>query len=114
MTSVVSPNVQIMATPVPFSGSASSWATIGTDTPKSGVVACWPKSGWKRSSSGWATTATHAGSSSGRVVSISSGAPSGPVKTSLWYAPGSSLSVSSACATDVFMSTSHSVGDSAR
>ena len=31
VTSVVSPNVQIIATPVPFSGSASSWATIGTD-----------------------------------------------------------------------------------
>ena len=29
MTSVVSPNVQIIAMPDPFSGSASSWATIG-------------------------------------------------------------------------------------
>ncbi len=38
VTSVVSPNVQIIATPVPFSGSASAWATKGTDTPKSGVV----------------------------------------------------------------------------
>ena len=39
MTSVVSPNVQIMAMPEPFSGSASSWATTGTSTPNSGVVA---------------------------------------------------------------------------
>ena len=37
-TSVVSPKVQIMAMPVPFSGSASSWARIGTSTPKSGVT----------------------------------------------------------------------------
>ena len=37
ITSVTSPNVQIMAMPDPFSGSASGWATIGTSTPKSGV-----------------------------------------------------------------------------
>ena len=37
ITSVVSPNVQIMAMPEPFSGSASSWATTGTSTLKSGV-----------------------------------------------------------------------------
>ena len=36
-TSVLSPKVQIIATPVPFSGSASGWATTGTGTPKSGV-----------------------------------------------------------------------------
>ena len=38
MTSVTSPNVQIIATPVPFSGSASAWARIGTRTPNSGVT----------------------------------------------------------------------------
>src|SRR6478609_920651 len=36
-TSVVSPNVQIIAMPEPFSGSASGCATTGTGTPKSGV-----------------------------------------------------------------------------
>src|SRR4029453_1469459 len=35
VTSVISPNVQIMAIPVPFSGSASSCATTGTGTPNS-------------------------------------------------------------------------------
>ena len=59
-------------------GSASSWARIGTSTPNSGVVAVRPNSGWYRSSSGWATTATQAGSSSGRVVSIHRSSPSGP------------------------------------
>ena len=37
-TSVVSPKVQIMAMPEPFSGSASSWARTGTRTPNSGVT----------------------------------------------------------------------------
>ena len=45
MTSVVSPNVQIIAMPDPFSGSASSWATTGTSTSKSGVRTFVPKSG---------------------------------------------------------------------
>ena len=36
-TSVVSPKVQIMAIPEPFSGSASSWASTGTRTPNRGV-----------------------------------------------------------------------------
>ena len=81
----MAPNVQIMAMPVPLSGWASSWATIGTSTPKSGVIAVVPNSGWNRSSSGWATMATHAGSSSGRVVSIHTGSPvSTDVKASLW------------------------------
>ena len=84
VTSVVSPKVQIMAMPVPLSGAASSWATIGTSTPNSGVRADFPNSGWKRSSSGWATRATQAGSSSGRVVSIQIAWPSGPSKRILW------------------------------
>ena len=42
-TSVVSPNVQIMAMPEPFSGSASSWASTGTSTPNSGVCTAVPK-----------------------------------------------------------------------
>ncbi len=37
-TSVVSPNVQIIAMPEPFSGSASGCASTGTVTPNSGVV----------------------------------------------------------------------------
>ena len=37
---------QIMATPEPFSGSANSWASIGTSTPKIGVTAYVPKSDW--------------------------------------------------------------------
>ena len=45
MTSVTSPNVQIIATPVPFSGSASACARIGTRTPKSGVTTSVPNSG---------------------------------------------------------------------
>ena len=45
-TSVVSPKVQIMAMPLPFSGSASSWASTGTFTPNSGVVTSVPNSGW--------------------------------------------------------------------
>ena len=44
-TSVVSPNVQIIAMPDPFSGSASSWATTGTRTLNSGVVTSVPISG---------------------------------------------------------------------
>jgi hypothetical protein len=42
----VSPNVQIIAMPVPLSGSASGWATTGTSTPKSGVSTVVPNSGW--------------------------------------------------------------------
>jgi hypothetical protein len=42
---VVSPKVQIMAMPDPFSGSASSWARIGTRAPNSAVRADEPKSG---------------------------------------------------------------------
>ncbi len=45
VTSVVSPNVQIMAMPVPLSGCASSWATIGTSTPYRGVRTVVPKCG---------------------------------------------------------------------
>ena len=37
-TSVVSPKVQTMAIPDPFSGSASSWAMTGTRTPNRGVT----------------------------------------------------------------------------
>ena len=73
VTSVMSPNVQIIAMPLPFSGSASACARTGTGTPNSGVVTSVPKSGLYRSSSGCATSATQAGISSGRVVSISIG-----------------------------------------
>ncbi len=46
VTSVVSPNVQTMAMPVPLSGWASGWATTGTSTSKSGVRTVVPNSGW--------------------------------------------------------------------
>ena len=46
VTSVVSPNVQIIAMPEPFSGSARWWATTGTSTSKIGVRTVVPKSGW--------------------------------------------------------------------
>ena len=45
MMSVVSPNVQIIAMPVPLSGSASRCARTGTPTPNSGVVTVVPNSG---------------------------------------------------------------------
>ena len=45
ITSVRSPNVQIMATPVPFSGSASSWARMGTSTSNNGVRTVVPNKG---------------------------------------------------------------------
>ncbi len=60
-TSVVSPKVQIIAMPEPFSGSASGCARTGTGTPNNGVVTCWSNRDWYRSSSGCATSATHAG-----------------------------------------------------
>ncbi len=46
VTSVMSPKVQIIAMPLPFSGSASACASTGTRTPKSGVTTSVPKSGW--------------------------------------------------------------------
>ena len=42
-TSVTSPKVQIIAMPVPLSGSARGWARTGTSTPKSGVCTVAPK-----------------------------------------------------------------------
>jgi hypothetical protein len=44
VTSVVSPNVQIIAAPVPFSGSARRCATTGTPTPNTGVRTVVPTS----------------------------------------------------------------------
>ena len=46
VTSVTSPNVQIIAIPLPFAGSANAWDRTGTETPNSGVITCCPKSGW--------------------------------------------------------------------
>ena len=80
VTSVRSPNVQIIAMPVPFAGSASGCARTGTGTSKSGVITSVSNSGSYRSSSGWATSATHAGSSSDRVVSISTNTPGAPAR----------------------------------
>ena len=99
--------------PVPLAGSASGCARTGTSTPNTGVRTAAPTRSAYRSSSGWQTSATHAGSSSGRVVSISTSRPSGPVNRSRWYAPGRSRSSSSACATAVPYPTSHRVGASA-
>ena len=45
VTSVVSPNVQIIAMPLPFSGSASAWALTGTRAPNSGVITSVPNNG---------------------------------------------------------------------
>jgi hypothetical protein len=77
---VKSPNVQIIAIPLPFCGSASACAFTGTRTPKSGVTTSFPNSGWYRASSGCATSATQAGINSGRVVSISTNPPCGNPK----------------------------------
>ena len=41
----MSPNVQIIAMPLPFSGSASACALTGTRTPNSGVITSVPNSG---------------------------------------------------------------------
>ena len=84
VTSVTSPKVQIMATPVPFSGSASSCATTGTGTRNSGVSAVVPTSEANRSSDGFTTSATHAGISSGRLVSISTFPPSSRSNVMRW------------------------------
>ncbi len=73
----MSPNVQTMAMPVPLPGSASGCVRTGTGTPNSGVVTVVPASAAYRSSSGCATSATHAGSSSGRVVATATAPPSG-------------------------------------
>ena len=62
--------MQIIAMPAPLSGWASGCAITGTSTPNRGEVTVVPNRPWYRSSSGWATSATHAGSSSGRVVSM--------------------------------------------
>ncbi len=103
VTSVMSPNVQIIATPVPFSGSASSCATIGTSAPNSGVTTVVPTSDRYRSSVGFTTRATHAGISSGREVSISTEpSPSARANRMRWYAPSISRSSISACATAVW------------
>jgi hypothetical protein len=77
VTSVRSPKVQHMAMPAPLSISAAGCATTGTSTPKTGEVTVVPNSGWYRSSSGWAMSATTDGISSGRVVSMWIGVPSG-------------------------------------
>ena len=48
VTSVVSPNVQIMAMPDPFSGSASWCASTGTSASNSGVRTVVSKRAWYR------------------------------------------------------------------
>jgi hypothetical protein len=45
VTSVMSPKVQIIAMPLPFSGSASACAFTGTRAPNSGVTTSVPNSG---------------------------------------------------------------------
>ena len=113
VTSVRSPKVQHIAMPVPLSGCARTCASTGTSTLNKGVRTVLPKYGMYRSSSGCAIKATQAGRSSGRVVSIRmSPEPSVLWNFRVWYAPGRSRSSSSACATAVLKSTSHSVGAS--
>ena len=100
--------------PDPFSGSASGCARTVIRAPNSGVRTSVPNSARYRSSSGCATSATHAGISSGRVVSITTSPPPSTFgNRTAWYAPGMSRSSSSACATAVRKSTSQSVGASA-
>src|SRR6202020_121642 len=72
-----------------------------------------PNRGRYRASSGCATSATQAGSSSGRVVSIHTG-PVGEWNEIRWNAPATSRSSSSARAPAVWEVTSHSVRASAR
>ena len=71
MTSVVSPNVQIIAMPEPFSGSASSWATTGTSTPnkRRSRQCCRTAAGSARRRGGRRARRTRR-ASSGRVVSM--------------------------------------------
>ena len=76
--------MQHIAMPAPLSGSAAGWATTGISTPKTGLVTVVPKSAWYRSSSGCAISATTAGTSSGRVVSMKSGSPSGRWNATRW------------------------------
>jgi hypothetical protein len=113
VTSVTSPNVQTIAMPVPFSGSANSCATTGTGASNSGVYTVDPTSSRYRSSAGLVTSATHAGMSSGRDVSISTAPPPSRTNAIRWYRPSSSRSSISACATAVWKSTSQVVGASA-
>ena len=118
---MVSPNVHTITRPVPLPGSARWCASTGTAVPNSGVTAVRPISGAYRSSSGCATSATQAGSSSGRVVATTTSpavpfpAPSSARRNATrWYAPATGRSSSSAWATAVPNVTSHSDGASAR
>ena len=52
VTSVMSPNVHTITSPVPFAGSASRCARTGTSVPNRGVRTVVPNRGWYRSSSG--------------------------------------------------------------
>ena len=108
----MSPNVHTMTSPVPLAGSASRWARIGTGTPNTGVIAVWPIRAAYRSSSGWATSATQAGSSSGRVVAMTT-SEAAVANARRLNVPGVSRSSISACATAVPKVTSHSAGASA-
>ena len=76
--------MQHIAMPAPLSGSAASWASTGISTPNTGEVTVVPNSAWYRSSSGWAISATTLGMSSGRVVSMWIGLPSGLWKATRW------------------------------
>ena len=98
-----------MTSPVPLSGSTSRCASTGTSAPNSGVRSEEPTSPAYRSSEGCTTSATQAGSSSGRVVSTVN-CPN----ASEYQVPSTSRSSSSACATAVPKSASQSVGPSAR
>ena len=118
-TSAVSPKVQHITAPVPFSGSAAGSSSIGTSCPKSGTVALAPEQVSVACISGWTKIATHAGSSSGRVVAIGRtavcrpalpGRPKGRVTNSL----SRSRSFSSAWAIDVRHSGHQMAGASRR
>ena len=96
----------------PLIGVGERMRSTGTRAPNRGVITSRPIKPRYRSSSGCATRATQAGISSGRVVSMSTGPPPGRVKRTVWKAPGTSRSSSSAWATAVLKSMSQSVGAS--
>ena len=68
--SVWSPKVQHITMPVPFSMLTRLSSMIFTRCPKSGTFISIPLNFWYRVSSGLNMIATQAGSSSGRVVAI--------------------------------------------
>ena len=112
VTSVVSPKVQIMAIPAPLSGCASGCLDLDLNAKQRGG-----DGGAEQRLVTLIVRVCHeshtGGQQLGAVVSIQTFSPLGRWKLMRWYAPGRSLSSSSACATAVRKVTSHMVGASA-